>query len=133
MITSNYHSQINEMIKRNHKYLSDALFNMFDEELKSWINILFIVFWTNRFIVKFIIDLISFYLQCENESMLSTELKISIKYSLENALQITKRAVLHRLSRTRQEIFRSLMFNVANWFKVALNLYKNELLEENLI
>jgi hypothetical protein len=36
------------------------------------------VFWANRFIVKFIIDLISFYLQCDNESMLLIKLKISI-------------------------------------------------------
>jgi hypothetical protein len=35
MITSNYHFQINEMIKRNHKSLFNALFKMFDEELKS--------------------------------------------------------------------------------------------------
>jgi hypothetical protein len=121
------------MIKRNHKYLFDALFNMSDEKLKSWINTFFIVFWTNRFIVKFIIDLISFYLQRESESMLSNELEISIKYSFENALQMIKRAVLHRLNCTRQEIFRSLMFNAANWFKIALSLYKNELFEKNLI
>jgi hypothetical protein len=78
MITSNYHSQINEMIKRNHKSLFDALFKMSDEELKSWIDNLHVVFWANRFIVKFIIDLISFYLQCNNESMLLIELKIFI-------------------------------------------------------
>ncbi len=78
MITLNYHFQINEMIKRDHKFLFNALFKMFDEKLKSWINNLHVVFWTNRFIVKFIIDLISFYLQCDNESMLSIELKIFI-------------------------------------------------------
>ncbi len=78
MITSNYHSQINEMIKRSHKFLFNVLFKMFDERLKSWMNNLHVVFWTDRFIVKFIIDLISFYLQCDNESMLSFELKISI-------------------------------------------------------
>ncbi len=78
MITSNYHFQINEMIKRNHKFLFDALFKMFDEELKSWINNLHVVFWADRFIVKFIIDLTSFYLQCDSESMFSIELKISI-------------------------------------------------------
>ncbi len=78
MITSSYHSQINEMIKRDHKSLFDALFKMFDEELKNWINNLHVVLWTDRFIVKFIIDLISFYLQCDNESMLSIKLKISI-------------------------------------------------------
>jgi hypothetical protein len=58
--------------------LFDALFKMFDKKLKNWMNNLHVVFWTNRFIVKFIIDLISFYLQCDNESMLSIELKISI-------------------------------------------------------
>ncbi len=78
MITSSYYSRINEMIKRDHKSLFDALFKMFDEKLKSWMNNLHVVLWADRFIVKFIIDLISFYLQCDNESMLSIELKISI-------------------------------------------------------
>ncbi len=78
MITSNYHSQINEMIKRDHKSLFDALFKMFDDELENWINNLHVVIWTNRLFVKFIIDLISFYLQCDNESMLFIKLKISI-------------------------------------------------------
>jgi hypothetical protein len=66
------------MIKRNHKFLFDALFKMFNEELKNWVNNLHVVFWVNRFIIKFIIDLISFYLQCDNELMLSIELKIFI-------------------------------------------------------
>ncbi len=66
------------MIKKDHKFLFDALFKMFDEELKNWIDNLHVVFWANRFIVKFIIDLISFYLQCDNESMLSIKLKIFI-------------------------------------------------------
>jgi hypothetical protein len=78
MITWNYHFQINEVIKRNHKSLFDVLFKMFDEELKSWIDNLYVVFWADRFIVKFIIDLISFYLQCDNQSMFSIELEISI-------------------------------------------------------
>jgi hypothetical protein len=78
MITLNYHFQINEMIKRSHKFLFNALFKMFDEELKNWMNNLHVVFWANRFIVKFIIDLISFYFQCDNESMLSIKLKMFI-------------------------------------------------------
>jgi hypothetical protein len=78
MITSNYYFQINEMIKRDHKSLFNVLSKMFDEELKSWMNNFHVVFWTDRFIVKFIIDLTSFYLQCDNESMLSIELKIFI-------------------------------------------------------
>ncbi len=35
MITSNYHSQNNEMIKKNHKSLFNALFKMFDKELEN--------------------------------------------------------------------------------------------------
>jgi hypothetical protein len=66
------------MIKRDHKSLFDALSKMSDEELKSWINNLHVVLWADRFIVKFIIDLISFYLQCDSESMLSIELEIFI-------------------------------------------------------
>jgi hypothetical protein len=78
MITLNYHSQINEMIKKDHRFLFNALFKMSDEELKNWINNLHVVFWTNRFIVKFIIELISFYLQCDNKSMFFIKLKIFI-------------------------------------------------------
>jgi hypothetical protein len=78
MITLNYHFQINKMIKRNHKFLFNALFKMFDEKLKNCINNFHVVFWANRFIVKFITDLILFYLQCNNESMLLIKLEIFI-------------------------------------------------------
>jgi hypothetical protein len=44
IITLNYHFQINEMIKRNHKFLFNALFKMFDEELKNWMNNFHVVF-----------------------------------------------------------------------------------------
>ncbi len=77
MITLNYLFQINEKIKKNYKFLFDALFKMFNEELKNWMNNFHVVFWANRFIVKFIINSISFYLQCDNESMLLIKLKIS--------------------------------------------------------
>jgi hypothetical protein len=66
------------MIKKDHKFLFNVLFKMFDEKLKIWIDNLHVVLWANRFIVKFIIDLISFYLQCDNESMFLIELKIFI-------------------------------------------------------
>ncbi len=78
MITSDYHSQINEMIERDHKSLSDALSKMSNDELESWMNNLHVVLWADRFTVKSIIDLTSFYLQCDSESVLSIELEISI-------------------------------------------------------
>ncbi len=114
MITSNYHSQINEMMKRNHKSLFNVLFKMFDEELKNWMNNFHVVLWTDRFIVKFITDLISFYLQCDNESMLSIELKISIwrillwqeMHIIEDLLTMRTRQLQRRMKTwTKQKIY----------------------------
>jgi hypothetical protein len=104
MITSDYHSQINEMIKKDHKSLFDALFKMSDEELENWVNNFHVVLWADRFTVKFITDLISFYLQCDNESMLSIELKISIWrilfwqeiHTIENLLTMRARQLQRR-------------------------------------
>ncbi len=59
--------------------------------------------------------------------------KCAIRYILAKTLKMTKRAVLHRLSRTKQEIFRSLLFNAANWFKVVLNLYERESIFEDIL
>jgi hypothetical protein len=44
MITLNYYFQINEMIKRNYKFLFDVLFKMSNDELKNWMNNLHVVF-----------------------------------------------------------------------------------------
>jgi hypothetical protein len=61
--------------------------------------------------------------------------KCAVRYSLAEALEMAKRAVLHRLSRTGQGISRSLLPNAADWSRVALNLYErgsigDEILEE---
>ncbi len=59
--------------------------------------------------------------------------KCAIRYFFAKTLKMTKRVVLHRLSRTRQEIFRSLLFNAANWFKVAQNLYEKESIDDEIL
>jgi hypothetical protein len=59
--------------------------------------------------------------------------KCAIRYSFAKALKMTKRAILHRLNRTKQEIFRSLLFNAANWSRVALNLYERESIFEDIL
>jgi hypothetical protein len=59
--------------------------------------------------------------------------KCAIRYSLAKALKMTKRVVLHRLSRTKQEIFRSLLFNAANWSKVAQNLYEKRSIDDEIL
>jgi hypothetical protein len=40
--------------------------------------------------------------------------KCAIRYFLAKALKMTKRVVLHRLNRTKQKFFKSLLFNAAN-------------------
>ncbi len=59
--------------------------------------------------------------------------KCAIRYSFAKALKMTKRVVLHRLSRTKQKIFRSLLFNAANWFKVAQNLYERKSIDDEIL
>ncbi len=58
--------------------------------------------------------------------------KCAIKYFFAKTLKMTKRVVLHRLSRMKQKIFRSLLFNTANWFKVALNFYEKESIDDEI-
>jgi NDP-sugar pyrophosphorylase family protein len=58
--------------------------------------------------------------------------KCAIRYFLAKTLKMTKRVVLHRLSRTRQKIFRSLLFNAANWFKIALNFYEKKSIDDEI-
>jgi hypothetical protein len=59
--------------------------------------------------------------------------KCAIRYSFAKTLKMTKRVVLHRLNCTKQEIFRSLLFNSANWFKIALNLYERKSMFEDIL
>ncbi len=59
--------------------------------------------------------------------------KCAIKYFLAKAVKMTKRVVLHRLNCTKQEIFESLMFNTANWFKVALNHYEKKSIDDDIL
>jgi hypothetical protein len=58
--------------------------------------------------------------------------KCAIKYILAKTLKMTKRVVLYRLNRTKQEIFRLLLFNVANWFKIVLNFYEKKSILEDI-
>jgi hypothetical protein len=105
IITFNYHFQINEMIKKDHKFLFNALFKMFDKNLENWVNNLHVVLWANRCTVKFIIDLTSFHLQCDNESMLSIELKISIWRTLSWQEIHTTKDLLTMRTRQLQKIY----------------------------
>jgi hypothetical protein len=77
VVVFEYHSQINEMIEREHKSLIDSLSKMINEDLKKWVQNLTAVNWINRTIVWASIDYTSFYLNCENEIVMLIELNIS--------------------------------------------------------
>jgi hypothetical protein len=59
--------------------------------------------------------------------------KCAIRYFFAKTLKMTKRVVLHRLNRTKQEIFKSLLFNAANWFRIALNFYEKRSIDDEIL
>jgi hypothetical protein len=71
-----YHSQVNEMMKRDHRSLIDVLTKMSDEK-KNWVEHLSAVLWANRITVKFTTEMTSYYLICDSELVLLIELDIS--------------------------------------------------------
>jgi hypothetical protein len=77
VIVFEYHSQVNEMIEREHKSLIDSLSKIINEDLKNWVQNLTAVNWVNRITVRASIDYISFYSNCEHETVMLIELNIS--------------------------------------------------------
>lgn len=42
-----YNSETNNIIEWDHKFLIDELVKMMNENLKKWIDLLFLIFWSN--------------------------------------------------------------------------------------
>ena len=78
MMISFYHFQINEMIEKKHKFLTDALFKMIENDKKKWIKHLSTVLWTDRSTVRVNTEKTFFYLFCDNETVLFIEMKYFI-------------------------------------------------------
>ena len=78
MIIFDYHSQINEIIKRDHKFIINTLIKMTNKKITNWIENLSIVFWTDHITVRQNIEYTLFYFNCDYEIVMFIELNLSI-------------------------------------------------------
>ena len=82
LIVSAYHSQANEMIKRDHLLLLMLLSKMFKESFRSWVKNLLTVLWVNKMIIQWSTELTSYYMLYEMNAVLSIKLDVLIWHVL---------------------------------------------------
>ena len=75
VMISTYHFQTNDMMKKKHKFLIDALSKMSADDRDDWVKHLSTVLWTDRSTVKISTEKTPYFLLCENESILFIEIK----------------------------------------------------------
>ena len=73
-----YYPQANGMIEKKHKFLTDALFKMTENDKKKWIKHLSTVLWIDRSTVRVNTKRTFFYLFCDDETVLFIEMKYFI-------------------------------------------------------
>ena len=78
MIVSAYHPQINGMIERGHKPLTDALSKLTNEHQTDWIQHLPAALWADRSTVRVSHERISYFMFCGSEPVFSIELNYPI-------------------------------------------------------
>ena len=74
-IVSFYYSMINDMIKRNHQFIVDALSKLINDKFEMWFQHLHAILWINRIIVRDSINIIFFRLFYEWDAVLFIEIK----------------------------------------------------------
>ena len=77
-LTSTYHVSINEMIKKEHRSLINALSKLIENKIERWSQHLYAILWIDRIIVRDFIDVIFFRLLYEHDSIFLIEIKYSI-------------------------------------------------------
>ena len=78
LITSVFHSQINEMIERKYVSIKNALSKLTFENEKRWIRHFHLILWADRTIIKKFTDMTFLRIITETEAILSIELNVSI-------------------------------------------------------
>ena len=78
LIVSVFHSQINEMIKRKHISIKDALSKLTLRDKKKWIRHFNSILWTDRTIIKRFTDIIFLQIITETKAILSIDLNVLI-------------------------------------------------------
>lgn len=103
IVVSVYHFSTNEMIEKKHRLITNSLAKI-TKKSKKWIDNLHTMFWVDRIIVKFIIDVIFFYLNCDNDFIFSIELDIFIWRMLSwNIVRIIENLLIMRARQLQQK------------------------------
>ena len=82
LVVSAYHSQANEMIKRDHLFLLMSLSKMSEEDFESWVKNLLAVLWVNRTTIQWSTGLTSYYILYRMNAVLLIELDVLIWHVL---------------------------------------------------
>ena len=77
-LISIYYASINEMIKRRHRSLIDALSKLIEDKIRRWSQHFHAILWIDRIIVRDFIDVVSFRLLYEHDAILFIKIKYSI-------------------------------------------------------
>lgn len=73
-----YHSQMNELVKKDYTAVMNALIKISADEMKEWIRSLLNVLWADKIILKIFIKMISYHVLYDCNVILSIELDVSI-------------------------------------------------------
>ena len=82
LIISIFHSQVNEMIKRKHISIKNALSKLTFEDEEKWIRHFHSVLWADRTTIKKLIDIIFLRIITETKAVLFIKLNVSIWQTL---------------------------------------------------
>ena len=74
-IVSSYHSMANDMIKRSHQLIVDALSKLTNDKFEMWFQHLHAILWADRTIMRDSTDIVSFRLLYERDAVLLIEIK----------------------------------------------------------
>jgi len=77
IVMSAYNLDVNNMMKCEHKFLIDELTKITNEDLEKWMNLLFLIFWTNQITICRSINKILYELLYEYSCVLLIEVHIS--------------------------------------------------------
>ena len=77
-IISFYHSMTNDIIKREHQFIINALSKLTNDKIKMWFQHLHAILWINRTTIRNSINIVFFRLLYERDAMLLIKIKYFI-------------------------------------------------------
>ncbi len=73
-----YHSQMNDLVKKDHTAVVNVLIKMIVNESMKWVRSFVNVLWANRIIMRTFTEMTSYYVLYDCDIVLSIKLDVSI-------------------------------------------------------